>query len=116
ETTNGSRVSSTAEPFDGKQAPARLAGDGANARLLAQLELLRGCADALLTKPATDAVQQVFAKLAPPLALDALALYAANGEHGLTLDTAIGVAESALSPSAVAGIAAELERSGRRSL
>src|SRR5688572_16340008 len=86
------------------------------ARLHSHLDLLRDCADALLTSDA--GVQEVFAKLAPALELDAFAAYAAaaSGAGGMTLESAAGLSTTALSSTAVAGIVAELERAGRRTL
>jgi len=79
------------------------------------LDLLRSCADALLTRDAD--FQEVFAKLAPVLELDAFALYgAASGEQALTFETAVGLSNTAISGTVVAGMVAELERTGRRTL
>jgi len=78
------------------------------------LDLLRSCAEALLTGDA--AVEVVFAKLAPALELDAFAAYTAAGGDGLVLATTVGLSTTAISATAVAGIIGELEPTGRRTL
>jgi signal transduction histidine kinase len=85
-------------------------------RLHSYLDLLRDCADALLTADA--GVPDVFAMLAPALELDAFAAYsaAASGDGGMTLESAAGLSPTAISSTAVASIVAELERAGRRTL
>ncbi len=83
-------------------------------KLQAHLDLLRSCAEALLTGDA--GVEVVFANLAPALELDALAAYTAASGDGLTLEAAAGPSATAISSTAVAGIVGELELTGRRTL
>jgi CheY-like chemotaxis protein len=109
----GSRVpSGSAE----ERPPHGAEGLPAEARLQAHLELLRSCAEVLLTNDASQ-VQEVYAKLAPALELDALAAFVAtNGDRALTLETVSGLSDTAISSTAVGTIVAELERSERRTL
>ncbi len=86
----------------------------AEAKLQPHLDLLRSCAAALLTSDA--GVPEVFAKLAPALELDAFAAYAASADGGMTLEAAAGLSMTAISSTAVAGVVADLERAGRRTL
>ncbi len=86
----------------------------AEARLHPHLDLLRSCAAALLTSDA--GVPEVFAKLAPALELDAFAAYAVSADGGMTLEAAAGLSTTAISSTAVAGIVADLQRAGRRTL
>ncbi len=84
-------------------------------RFQTQLDLLRSCAEALLTSHA--GVHDVFASIAEELELDALAAYTPTGtDGGLTLETAIGLSATAVSSTLIDGIVAELERAGRRTL
>jgi signal transduction histidine kinase len=80
------------------------------------LDLLRDCAEVLLTRDA--GVKEVFAKIAPALDLDAFAAFAAaaGDDDGMLLESAAGLSTAAISSTAVAGIVAELERAGRRTL
>ena len=88
------------------------------ARLEAELALLRSCAEVLLRTDGADAaIQEVFVKLAPAFALDAFAAFAATGaDHALTLEAVSGLTDTAISSTAIAAIVAELERAGRRTL
>ena len=70
----------------------------------------------LLTSDAAG-VQEIFAKFAPALELDALAAFVAtNGDRALTLETVSGLSDTAISSTSVSAIVAELERAGRRTL
>ena len=63
------------------------------------------------------AARDIYARLKPVLELDAAAFFVpSSGQPGLTLEWASGVSETALSPTAVAGFVAELERADRRAL
>jgi CheY-like chemotaxis protein len=81
---------------------------------LAYLEALRACVESLLvndTAPAAD----VLPRLVRVLGLDAFATYVvAPGGDSLVLETASGVTETALSTTSIAGFAAELRNSGKR--
>ena len=115
------------EPPDAK-APVRSADDrparGAQivqseSRLQAHLDLLRGCAEVLLrgASAGAEAAEATFAKLAPALELDAIAVFVTtNGDRTLTLDMSAGLSESALSSTILARIVADLRRAGRRTL
>jgi signal transduction histidine kinase len=99
-----------------KQTTSRIAGAATingEDRLHSHLDLLRACAQALLTSE--GGAQEAFALLAPLLELDAFAAYAA-ADGGMTLEAAAGVSTTAISSTAIAGIVAELERAGRRTL
>jgi signal transduction histidine kinase len=88
------------------------------ARLEAELALLRSCAEVLLTSGGVGAaIQDVFVKLAPTFQLDAFAAFVATGpEHALTLEAVSGLTSTAISSTAVATIVAELRRGERRTL
>jgi signal transduction histidine kinase/CheY-like chemotaxis protein len=96
--------------------PARDATMQADANLQGTLDLLRGCAEVLLCGDAAGA-DRAFAKLAPALELDAMAVFVAtNGDRALALDTAVGLSGSALSATPIRAIAADLQRAERRTL
>jgi signal transduction histidine kinase len=96
--------------------PARDAAMQAEANLQGKVDLLRECAEVLLCGDAAGA-DRAFAKLAPALELDAMAIFVAtNGDRALALDTAVGLSASALSTTAVGAIAADLQRAERRTL
>jgi signal transduction histidine kinase len=80
------------------------------------LTLLHSCAELLLTGDVA-AVQEAFVKLAPAFELDAFAAFAVTGaDNALTLEAVSGLTETAVSSTAIAAIATELERAGRRTL
>jgi signal transduction histidine kinase len=92
------------------------ATDAAEASAQTHLALLRSCAESLLTSD-VDAAEEVFVKLAPALELDAFAAFRATGaDHALTLETASGVTDTAISSTDVAAIVANLVHAGRRTL
>ncbi len=92
------------------------ATDAVEAAAQTHLTLLRSCAESLLTSD-VDAVQEVFVTLAAALELDAFAAFRATGaDHALTLETASGVTDAAISRTDVAAIVANLVHAGRRTL
>jgi signal transduction histidine kinase len=111
------------EPSDGKAArrsadgrPARDSTMQAEANLPGKLDLLRGCAEVLLCGDAAG-VDRAFAKLAPALELDAMAVFVPMDDgRALALDTVVGLSGSALSATSVGAIAADLRRAERRTL
>jgi signal transduction histidine kinase len=81
-----------------------------------EVALLHSCAELLLTGDVA-AVQEAFVTLAPAFELDAFAAFLATGvDNALTLEAVSGLAETAISSTAVAAIVAELDRAGRRTL
>ena len=92
-------------------------GDGSmGAQSSRELELLASCAQVLLTT-GSGTFHDVFAKLAPALGLDAYACFAAGEDDPmLVLESARGMSDHAVSAIAVAGIVAELARTGQRTL
>ncbi len=112
--SNGPATPSRMKPTTPRTAAGAATINGED-RLQSYLDLLRGCAESLLTSD--GGAREAFAKLAPALGLDAFAAYsAANGDGGMTLETAGGVSSKAISSTVIAGIVAELERAGRRTL
>jgi signal transduction histidine kinase/CheY-like chemotaxis protein len=105
-------------PPSADEAPPRRASFDVEARLEAELALLRGCAEVLLRSDGADAaIQEVFVKLAPAFELDAFAAFAATGaDRALTVEVTSGLTDTAISSTAIAAIVAELERAGRRTL
>jgi len=88
----------------------------AEANLPGKLDLLRGCAEVLLCGDAAG-VDRAFAKLAPALELDAMAVFVPMDDgRALALDTVVGLSGSALSATSVGAIAADLRRAERRTL
>lgn len=82
----------------------------------AYLETLRSCAETLLRGGGT-AVQDVLALAVPILELDAFVTYVSvPGGGSLSLETASGVSDTALSPTAIALIVGELQRASMRTL
>jgi signal transduction histidine kinase len=80
------------------------------------LVLLASCAEVLLTS-GSNTFQDVFAKLAPELELDAYACFVpGDGDSAFVLESARGMSSTALSGTAIAGIVAELARTGQRTL
>jgi CheY-like chemotaxis protein len=94
------------------------AGFRNEARLEAELALLRSCAELLLTSEGVGAaIQDVFVKLAPTFELDAFAAFVATGaEHALMLEAVSGLTSTAISSAAISTIVAELKRAERRTL
>jgi signal transduction histidine kinase len=81
-----------------------------------ELALLHSCAELLLSGVEAP-VQEAFVKLAPAFELDAFASFVATGaERALGLEAISGLTETALSSTAIAAIAAELETAGVRTL
>jgi signal transduction histidine kinase/CheY-like chemotaxis protein len=86
------------------------------AAVSAELALLHGCAELLLTGDVAG-IPDVFVKLAPTFELDAFAAFAALGvDNALTLEAVSGLTETAISTTALTAIVAELARAGRRTL
>jgi signal transduction histidine kinase len=80
------------------------------------LVLVASCAEMLLTS-GSSMFQDVFAKLAPELELDACACFVpSDGDSTFVLESAHGMSSTALSGTAIAGIVAELARTGQRTL
>jgi signal transduction histidine kinase len=79
------------------------------------VDVLHDCAEVLVAACGAAAARELCAKLAPVLGLDAVAVFVpASGGSKFTLEWASGLSESAISPTAVAGIVAELERANER--
>jgi signal transduction histidine kinase len=121
-TTNGS-LSRTDETAGGRRPPRSLEDRGGNGgsgsvpeRPSRELEILASSAEALLTS-GNGTFQDVFALLAPVLALDAYACFVAGeGEPAFTLESARGMSDAAVSGAMMAGLVAELARTRRRTL
>jgi signal transduction histidine kinase len=81
-----------------------------------ELALLASCAEVLLTS-GSSTFQDVFAKLKPALELDAYACFVpGDGESAFVLESARGMSSTAVSGTVIAGIVAELARTGQRLL
>jgi signal transduction histidine kinase len=106
------------EMVGGRPHDARPGSNGGNGSTGGQssreLDVLASCARRLLTSGG-GTFQDVFAALAPALGLDAYVCYVA-GEPGFMLESASGLSDTALSSTAIAGIVAELARTGQRTL
>jgi signal transduction histidine kinase len=121
-TTNGgmNQVTPDARRQPARSAQAAPGGNGddglRNGESSRAVELLASCAQLLLTG-GSGTFQDVFAKLAPALALDAYACFVlGEGDSKLVLESARGMSEHAVSRTSLAGILAELARAGQRTL
>ena len=105
---NGSRFSSS------RISPAETGTDAASND--ERLEVLRDCADALLTGGGGD-FRAAFARLAPVLNLDAFACFVATQpDQPFALDDALGFSDTAISSTLIASVVAEQRHTGRRTL
>jgi signal transduction histidine kinase len=81
-----------------------------------RLEVLRGCAEALLTGSGSD-FGAAFARLAPVLELDAFACFVATeADQPFALEAARGFSDTAISSTLIASVVAELKSIDRRVL
>ena len=71
----------------------------------------------MLVAPGRGAAREIYAKLKPVLELDAMAVFVpSGGEPSLILEWASGISETALSPTTLGALVAEIERGAERSL
>jgi signal transduction histidine kinase len=109
ETAGARRRSRSAKGPDGSNG-----GEGSGDEPSRELDLLASCAALLLTT-SSGTFQEAFARLAPALELDAYACFSAgDGEPAFVLESARGMSDTALSPTAIAAIVADLARAGQR--
>ena len=120
ETTTECGAVARCEPVD-TELVAHPSQVGPAQRLQALLDALHGCCEVLLTSESAG-IHEVFAKLTQVLGLDAHAAYTAPSNDRaestlpLTLETASGIAESALPTMTITSIVAELARDRRRTV
>ena len=120
--TTNATLSAAGEAAGGRRSPRSLEERGGSnggsgsmpERPSPELELLASSAEAVLTGSSAT-FPDVFAKLAPALALDAYACFVAgDGEPAFTLESTRGMSDTALSGTMIAGLVTELARTGQR--
>jgi signal transduction histidine kinase len=108
---NGSR-----QPLSQSSAGTLATPGAAGAPAEDRVEVLRGCAEALLHGGGSG-FHDAFARLAPALELDAFACFVATeADQPFALEAARGFSDKAISSTLIASVVAELRHAGRRVL